>query len=124
MVKERVSFVKDLWEETDYFFKAPESYDSEVIRKRWKENTSSMLLELIDFIQDIENFTAPEIEASVKEWIERKGYNIGAVMTPFRLVIVGSLRGPHMFDIISWLGKSETISRIRKGISIIGNQPV
>ncbi len=39
LTKERVSFVKDFWNQTDFFFKAPEEYDPEVIRKRWQENT-------------------------------------------------------------------------------------
>ena len=41
-------------------------------------------------------------------------------MNAFRLVIVGASRGPHMFDIINWIGKTETLSRIDKGLSIIG----
>jgi glutamyl-tRNA synthetase len=53
------------------------------------------------------------------EWIQNKGYNTGAIMNAFRLVIVGELRGPNMFDIISWIGREETIKRIDKGISIL-----
>jgi glutamyl-tRNA synthetase len=43
-------------------------------------------------------------------------------MNAFRLVVVGALRGPHMFDIISWIGKEETINRIERGISVIEGQ--
>ena len=57
-------------------------------------------------------------EQIVKGWIEEKGYNTGAVMNAFRLVIVGASRGPHMFDIISWIGKEETLRRIDKGIAV------
>jgi glutamyl-tRNA synthetase len=120
LVKERVSFVKDIWEQTDFFFKAPEGYDPEVIKKRWQENTPVILRELIQVLQDVDDFTASATESTVKSWIEAKGYNIGGVMNVFRLVIVGTLRGPHMFDIISWIGKGDTISRIEKGLSVIG----
>jgi glutamyl-tRNA synthetase len=68
----------------------------------------------------VDDFTASATESTVKSWIEAKGYNIGGVMNVFRLVIVGTLRGPHMFDIISWIGKGDTISRIEKGLSVIG----
>ena len=122
LVKERVSFVKDIWEQTDFFFKSPASYDQEVIRKRWQANTHKILGELIPVLQGVEEFSAQATESAVKEWIEGKGYNTGAVMNAFRLVIVGSLRGPHMFDIISWIGKGETINRIEKGLSVIGKQ--
>jgi glutamyl-tRNA synthetase len=120
LVKERVSFVKDIWEQTDFFFKAPEEYDPEAIKKRWQENTHIMLRELIPVLQGVDDFTVPATESAVKSWIESKGYNTGAVMNAFRLVIVGTLRGPQMFDIISWIGKGETISRIEKGLSVIG----
>ncbi|MCU0462730.1 MAG: glutamate--tRNA ligase [Bacteroidales bacterium] len=122
LVKERVSFVKDIWQETDFFFIAPASYDKEVIKKRWKPETPSQLTELKSVLDDIGEFNPEVTEQTVKSWIEEKGYNLGAVMNAFRLVIVGASRGPHMFDIISWIGKEETIKRIDRGISIIGDQ--
>jgi glutamyl-tRNA synthetase len=123
LIKERISFVKDIWQETDFFFIAPESYDKEVIKKRWKPETASQLNELRSILENIEEFTPSVTEETVKTWIESKGYNIGAVMNSFRLVIVGTSRGPHMFDIISWIGKEETLKRIDKGISNIGEKP-
>ena len=122
LVKERVSFVREIWEETDFFFKAPENYDQEVIKKRWKPETAEILTELKSVLGEMELFNPLSIEQAVKAWIEVKGYNTGAVMNAFRLVIVGASRGPHMFDIISWIGKDETIKRIDKGISVIGKQ--
>jgi glutamyl-tRNA synthetase len=120
MVKERVSFVKDIWDQTDFFFKDPESYDQEVIKKRWKEDTPVVLSELKAIIESIEDFIPTETEVVIKKWIEEKGYNPGNVMSAFRLVIVGASRGPHMYDIICWIGKEETLRRIDKGIEAIG----
>jgi glutamyl-tRNA synthetase len=120
MVKERVSFVKDFWDQTDFFFQAPESYDPVVVRKRWKEDSSSILLELKSELEKIDDFSVSNTETEIKAWIERKGYNTGAVMSAFRLVIVGASRGPHIFDIISWIGKDETLKRIEKGVTVIG----
>jgi glutamyl-tRNA synthetase len=119
LVKERVSFVKDIWDQTDFFFRAPEEYDQEAIGKKMQENSPDMLHELVQVLRSVDDFTASATESAVKSWIENKGYNTGAIMNAFRLVIVGTLRGPHMFDIISWIGKGETISRIEKGLSVI-----
>ena len=119
LVKERVSFVKDIWEQTDFFFKAPETYDQEVVKKRWKDDSASLLLELRSQLEQINDFSASVTEPVIKAWIEEKGYNMGAIMNAFRLVIVGVLRGPHMFDIISWIGKDETLKRIDKGIELL-----
>lgn len=119
LVKERVSFVKDIWEQTDFFFKAPESYDQEAVKRRWKEDSGVILSELKSQLEQISDFSAATVEPVIKAWIEERGYNTGAVMNAFRLVIVGALRGPHMFDIISWIGKNETLKRIDKGINLL-----
>jgi glutamyl-tRNA synthetase len=120
LVKERVSFTKDIWEQTDFFFKAPEIYDQEAVKKHWKENSGLLLMELKSLLENISDFSAAATEPVVKAWIDEKGYNTGAIMNPFRLVVVGALKGPHMFDIISWIGKDEILKRIDKGLSAIG----
>ena len=120
MVKERVSFVRDFWDQTDFFFQAPESYDPDVVKKRWKEDSASTLLELKSELEKLDDFSAANTETEIKAWIEKKGYSLGAVMNVFRLVIVGASKGPHIFDIISWIGKDETLKRIEKGVSVIG----
>ena len=120
LVKERVSFVKDIWDQTDFFFKAPETYDQEVIKKRWKEDSATLLTGLRDELEKIDDFSSVSTEPVIKAWIEKNGYNTGTIMNAFRLVIVGTSRGPHMFDIIEWIGKDETISRIDKGLSVLG----
>jgi glutamyl-tRNA synthetase len=117
LVKERVSFVKDIWDQTDFFFKAPVSYDQDAVKKRWKEDSASLLTELRSVLYNLTDFTAAATEPVVKAWIEEHGYNTGAIMNAFRLLIVGALRGPHMFDIISWIGKEETLRRIDAGIA-------
>jgi glutamyl-tRNA synthetase len=120
LVKERVCLVSEIWLETDFFFKSPETYDQDVIRKRWKPETPEQLLELKAVLSGIEDFRPAVTETTVKSWIEAKGYNTGTIMNGFRLVVVGASRRPHMFDIISWIGKEETLKRIDKGVSFIG----
>jgi len=119
LVKERVSFVKELWDQTSYFFVAPTSYDEKVVKKRWKEDTPSQMKELIDLLSSIEEFSAVATEEAVKSWISQSGYNMGGVMNCFRLSIVGEAKGPHMFDIISIIGKEETIKRLHSAVEII-----
>ncbi len=121
LVKERVNFVKEIWKESDFFFIAPESYDKEVIRKRWKTETPAQLMELRQILDDRSDLSATATEEAVKAWIAGLGYNTGDVMNALRLVIVGASRGPHIFDIIEWLGKEETLKRIDRGISIIAS---
>jgi glutamyl-tRNA synthetase len=119
LVKERVSFVKDIWDQTDFFFKAPVSYDPEAVKKRWKDDSAALLKELRSLLENLSDFSPAAIEPIVKTWIEEHGYNTGSIMNAFRLVVVGALRGPHMYDIISWIGKEETLKRIDTGIALL-----
>jgi glutamyl-tRNA synthetase len=120
LVKERISFVREMWDETDFFFKAPETYDPEAVKKRWKDDSAALLSELREVLAGVSDFSTSGTEQAVKSWIAGRELNTGAVMNAFRLVIVGSLRGPHMFNIISWIGREETLSRIDKGIGVLG----
>ena len=120
LVKERVSFVHEIWDQTDFFFIAPEKYDDEVIKKRWKEDTPVQMTGLRNLLADLPDVSATLTEPAVKSWIEAGGYNTGAVMNALRLLIVGASRGPHIYDIIEWIGKEETLKRIDRGLFSIG----
>ena len=119
MVKGRVNFVPELWDNTRFFFEAPETYDPKAVRKRWSEQMPAILLDLADLLETFEDFSDPAIEPTVLGWIAEKGYHLGNVMNAFRLTVVGECKGPHMFDITALLGKDETLRRLRKGARTI-----
>ncbi|MFR9165473.1 MAG: glutamate--tRNA ligase [Dysgonomonas sp.] len=121
LVKERVSFVKELWDQSYFFFKAPETYDEKTVKKRWKEDSPKQLSELADVLKNIGDFSAHNQEEVVKQWIESKEYHLGNIMNAFRLAVVGESKGPHMFDITEAIGKEETIRRINTAIDRIKN---
>ena len=120
LVRERANFVNELWGQSSFFFVAPESYDEKTVQKRWKAETPALMEELTEILQTIEDFSAEKTEETVKAWITDKAYNMGAVMNAFRLSVVGESKGPHMFDIISIIGKDETILRLKKAIEVLG----
>ncbi|MDD4516778.1 glutamate--tRNA ligase [Massilibacteroides sp.] len=119
MMKERVSFVKELWDQTSFFFVAPESYDEKTVKKRWKENSAEQLAELIEVLRTREPFDIEGTETEVKAWIEEKGYHLGNIMNATRLALVGEGKGPHIFDITEALGKEESIRRIQRAIEVL-----
>ena len=118
LIKERANFVSEFWDLTDFFFQAPTSYD-EKASKNWKEETPALMQELISILENIEDFTSANIETIVKDWLTKNEIGMGKVMQPFRLSLVGALKGPHLFDIVEIIGKEETISRIQKAISTL-----
>ena len=119
LVKDRISFVKDLWAQTSYFFIAPESYEEKSVKKPWKEDTPERMKELIEILENITDFASEDTEKIVLGWITENNYHMGNVMNAFRLAVVGECKGPHMFDITTILGKEETIKRIKKAIEVL-----
>ncbi|MCK9161018.1 MAG: glutamate--tRNA ligase [Parabacteroides sp.] len=119
MMKERVTFIKDLWETCSFFFVAPTEYDEKTCKKRWKENSAAQLTELVDVLRDREPFDIEGTEEAVKSWIDSKGYKLGDVMNATRLALVGEGKGPHIFDITEAIGKEESIRRIQRAVEVL-----
>ena len=119
LVKERVNFIHQLWEQSSFFFVAPDSYDEKTVRKRWKEDSPQQMKELAELLESVDDFSAQHTESVVIPWIEKKGYGMGNVMNAFRLVLVGESKGPHIFDITEIIGKQETIARLEKAVATL-----
>ena len=119
LVKGRVNFVKELWEQARFFFVAPTTYAEKDVKKRWTEDTPRIMQELTALLQNIDDFSSKHCEDIVIGWITEKGYHMGNVMNAFRLAVVGECKGPHMFDITELIGKEETLERINRAIQTI-----
>lgn len=119
MVKGRVNFIGELWDQADFFFKAPEEYAAKDVKKRWSEDTPRIMEELTGVLEGIDDMTSANAEKIVLDWIASKGYHLGNVMNAFRLAVVGACRGPHMFDITEMMPKEEVTGRIRRAIEKI-----
>ena len=119
MMKDRVNFVKELWPLCSFFFIAPLEYDEKTVKKRWKENSAEVMTELAEVLESLSDFSIEVQEREVFAWVERKGYKLGDVMNAFRLALVGEGKGPGMFDISAFLGKDETLARLRRAIKVL-----
>ena len=119
MMKDRVNFVRELWPLCSFFFVPPIEYDEKTTRKRWKADSPQVMTELAEVLEGIEDFSIENQERVVMAWVESKGYKLGDVMNAFRLTLVGEGKGPGMFDITAFLGKEETLTRMRRAIEVL-----
>ena len=119
MIKSRISFVGDIWDNAKFFFVAPTEYAPKDIKKRWKEDTPATMRRLIEVIKGLDDMTSAHAEEVVLGWIKDNELHMGNVMNAFRLTVVGECKGPHMFDIAELMGKDEIIARIERGIENI-----
>jgi len=120
LIKERATFVSDFWELSHYFFVSPTSYNEKASKKQWKEETPEILNQLVSVLEGISDFSSQNVETVVKAWIGEKELSFGKVMPPLRLVIVGDMKGPHIFDILEMIGKKDSVARIQNAIAQLG----
>ena len=118
-LKERATFIKDMWEEGKYYFSAPTSYDEKTIRKKWKEDTPKYMTELKYRIEIISDFNSENIEKEFKSFLEENELGMGKLLPAFRVSLTGLGMGPSLFDIASLLGKEETIKRMETALEKI-----
>jgi glutamyl-tRNA synthetase len=120
LTKDRVNFVPELWEQTNFFFVAPTEYDEKSLKKRWKEDSPKHMTELLEVLDNAPSWDAETLDGIVMPWIEAHEYGVGIVMNAFRICLVGAARGPHIWAITDVLGKDETIARVRAALKKLG----
>lgn len=132
LVKDRVNFVPELWEQVNFFFVAPTEYDEKSLKKRWKEDSPKHMQELLALLGTVseeewhlcredknengENIIRWHLDDVVMPWIAEHEYGVGIVMNAFRICLVGAARGPHIWNITDILGKEETLCRVRTAL--------
>ena len=121
LTKDRVNFVPELWEQTNFFFVAPTEYDEKSLKKRWKEDSPKHMKELLEVLEAAPAWDAETLDGIVMPWIEAHEYGVGIVMNAFRICLVGAARGPHIWAITDVLGKEETLKRVKNALLVIGN---
>lgn len=121
LIKDRLNFLGDFWEQSHYFFCAPESYDPQAVKKRWKEHTADYLRVINDMLQEVKPFDKRAAHDKVMQYIQDNELNMGQVLNSYRIALVGEAKGPDLFDIIDLLGVDESAQRVEKAIKVIDN---
>ena len=119
LLKSRVNFVPELWDNAKFFFVAPTEYDPKAVKKRWNADMGAIMTELAAMLESAADFSGAVLEPVVMDWIKERDLHLGNVMNAFRLTLVGECKGPHIFEITDLLGREETVRRIRAGVERI-----
>ena len=119
LIKERASFVKEFWDLSNYFFEAPIHYDQKVVDKFWKDDIPNNITRIYNELEICNDFSVSNIERLISETIKENNWKMGPMMNSLRLILVGESKGPSIADIISIIGKDETIKRLKRGLEAI-----
>mgnify|MGYP001217442141 CR=1 FL=1 len=116
LVKERLTFLSDFWEQASYFFKRPEGYDLAAVQPKWTAEKTDFFADMITKLENFDPWHSAELESFYKLAIQASDMKVGELMLPFRIMLVGGKFGPHVFDIAALLGREETIARMKSGL--------
>lgn len=119
LMRERVHFIPEFWEQTSYFFVAPTEYDPAAVKKRWKPGTAAHLRKMMEIVESVQPFSKEQAHDRVMEYVQGNELNMGAIMNSFRIALVGAAKGPDLFEIIYAIGVPETARRLERAIQTI-----
>lgn len=120
LMREKVQFAKDTILQGAYFFKEPETYDSQVIQKKWTADTNDIILKLASVFEGIEETaSATDYENAYKSFCETEGIKPGNLLQPLRVVISGEGVGAPIWEMIAHIGRDYVIERMRNATTKI-----
>ena len=120
MMKERISFPSELWDQTHYFFVAPTEYDPKAVSKRWKPGMTTHMAKVIEILNTVPFEYDAIHQALLEDYIKGNELNMGQIMNSLRLAVVGTTVGPDMLTLVMTIGKEETIARVQRAIDTLG----
>ena len=116
LIKERMTFSTEFEQQAHFLFKQPEFYDEKNVKKRYKAQNVEHFNHLIEQFEGLENWQPDLIEQTLKKYLEENELGFGAVLPGFRLMLSGTMSGPSVFDIAAFIGKENTLNRMKKGM--------
>lgn len=121
LIKEKISFIKELWETGSYFFVHPTTYDETVIAKRWTEKSPLVLQDMIQAVRGSADFSHATFEAAYNEALTKNGVSNKEFLQLLRVCLSGVAGGPPIFEMAELFGKEVTLLRLQAALNNIKN---
>lgn len=67
LVKERMTFVEDFWEQASFFFQRPTQFDADAVKPKWNADKTTFFQSLITDFNTVESWEAATLEPLFKE---------------------------------------------------------
>ena len=118
MKMKKINFIKDLWPLCDFFFIAPTQFDKtdKFIKKNWNEQAAADMAELLQILEGQDDFSVEALKQTIDTWAETNGKK---PWNPWRVVLVGAGKGPDMYELAAFLGKEETLKRMKTALELL-----
>jgi glutamyl-tRNA synthetase len=115
--RERAKTVREMAMNSQFFFRAPTAYDEKAVRKHVTAAVLPVLLEVREAIEQLGEWTAPNIHAAITGVAEAHDLSLGALAQPIRISMCGGTVSPPIDATLAILGKAESLSRLERALS-------
>lgn len=119
IMKERITFPQELWEQGKYFFHAPSQYDESVVQKKWNQDVVTVLTAYSQAVQAVPQLSAVIAKETLDQVTASVGIAVGKILQATRVAITGVGGGPDLMVIMEILGKDEVIQRINTAVATL-----
>ncbi|MFN5919789.1 MAG: glutamate--tRNA ligase [Bacteroidota bacterium] len=119
LMKEKISFMKDLWPMSVYFFVEPTTYDETVVQKRWNDKSPLVLQDMIQTLQTTQDFDAAIVEKAYTDALAKAGVAGKDFMQLLRVCLSGVAGGPPIFEMAALFGKESTLRRLKHALETL-----
>ena len=118
LLKERISFIGNLWDMGFYYFEKPTVYDEGTVKKKWAPEKAVYFEKLIPVLQNTTAFDATTVDKLLHDFATENNFSTGDLMPVLRIMTAGIKIGPGVHDIVSPLGAREVAERITAAIPV------
>ncbi len=119
LMRERINFEHEIITFSSYFFFDPEEYDEKAVQKRWTADTNDVLREFITVLENTADFSADNLETTLKEFVAPRGKKPAFLIHPLRILTSGVGFGPSLYHMLEVFGKETVLRRLRKGVETV-----
>jgi glutamyl-tRNA synthetase len=116
--RERAKTVREMALNSLFFFRAPTAYDEKAVRKHVTADVLPLVGEAINELDRLETWSAPAIHELISGFAAARGISLGKLAQPIRLAVCGGTVSPPIDATLAILGKTESLSRLRKAQAV------
>ena len=118
-LKERAKTLVELLDNAGFLFSTRPLALDEHATKLLDEQGRDTIAQLLPRLEAVQPWATNELETSVRRFAEETGRKLGKVAQPLRAALTGKSTSPGIFDVLSVLGREESLARLRDQMAVI-----
>ena len=109
---ERTKTLREMAENSLFFYRAPDGYDDKAARKNLNAATAPVVAALHERLAELPTWDTDVVRDAVTEVAESLDVKLGKVAQPLRVAVSGGAVSPPIDQTLALLGRDATLARL------------